>query len=320
MGSGRRPSDPSVTADRDAAPSVDGRLVIGLNTSPQGVDWQTLDSVWARVGELDVFSMVWMNDHLTDPYRSTGGASLETVTAMAALAHRVPGRWLGHGVLAATFRHPTLVAKAATVLDHVTGGRYILGLGAGWHPGEHEPLGIPRPPMPERFDRFESSVEVIRALFSAEAAELPGVTREDPWYPLHGATNMPPPLTQGGPPIWLGGQRRRGAVLAARVASGWLLPAVVPGSTIDVGYFRSRRAAILESIAAGPTGPRPFAFAAKVDVGADRRRRREALRECLAFVDAGATHILLSMTPSLGPGVVDAVADDVARPLREALG
>ena len=295
-------------------------VVIGLNTSPQGVDWQTLDAVWARAGELDVLSMVWMNDHLTDPYFEAGGASLEAITAMAALAHRVPGKWLGHGVLSATFRHPTLVAKQATILDHVTGGRYILGLGAGWHPGEHEPLGIPLAPMPERFDRFESSVETIRALFSPEAAELPGVTRDDPWYPLRGATNQPMPLTPGGPPIWLGGQRRRGVALAARVASGWLLPSVVPGSTIDVEYFRSRRAAILEAIAAQPGPPRAFAFGAKIDVGSDRTRRRGALQDCLAFADAGATHILLLMAPSLGPSMLDKVVDEVALPLRDALG
>ena len=80
---------------------------------------------------------------------------------MAALVHRVPGKWVGHAVLSATFRHPAVLAKAATVLDHATGGRFIVGLGAGWHEGEHGPFGIPMPPMPERFDRFESAVHVL---------------------------------------------------------------------------------------------------------------------------------------------------------------
>ena len=88
---------------------------------------------------------------------------------MAALVHRVPGKWVGHAVLSNTFRHPAVLAKAATVMDHATGGRFILGLGAGWHEGEHVPFGIPMPPMPERFDRFESAVHVLRALWSAEA-------------------------------------------------------------------------------------------------------------------------------------------------------
>ena len=100
---------------------------------------------------------------------------------MAALAHRVPGRWLGTAVLSATFRHPAVLAKAATVMDHATGGRFIVGLGAGWHEGEHVPFGIPLPPMPERFDRFESAVHVLRALWS-DAARDPA--RRDPSGPV----------------------------------------------------------------------------------------------------------------------------------------
>ena len=103
-------------------------------------------------------------------------------------------------------------------MDHATGGRFILGLGAGWFEPEHTPFGIPFPPMPERFDRFESAVHVDPCPVSAEAATEPGVTRPDPFYPLDGATNDPPPLTPGGPPIWLGGQKRRGIALAAAAA------------------------------------------------------------------------------------------------------
>ena len=83
---------------------------IGIKTSPQGVDWATLDAAWARIGEHRVFSSVWMNDHLTDVAHERHGPSLESLTAMAALVHRVPGRWVGHGVLSATFRHPAVVA------------------------------------------------------------------------------------------------------------------------------------------------------------------------------------------------------------------
>ena len=178
---------------------------LGIKTSPQAVDWSTLDAAWARIGEHEVFESVWMNDHLTDVSHERHGASFEALTAMAALVHRVPGKWVGHAVLSATFRHPVVLAKAATVMDHATGGRFILGLGAGWHEGEHLPFGIPMPPMPERFDRFESAVHVLRALWSEAAAAPPGVTRPDPFYPLSDATNEPPPLTPGGPPIWLGG-------------------------------------------------------------------------------------------------------------------
>ena len=120
---------------------------VGFKTSPQGVDWQTLDETWALAGELGVFSSGWLNDHLTDTDPDRPGPSFEGLTLLATLVHRVPGKEVGHAVLSNTFRHPVLVAKAATALDHATGGRFLLGLGAGWFEGEHVPFGIPLPPI-----------------------------------------------------------------------------------------------------------------------------------------------------------------------------
>lgn len=297
-------------------------IPIGIKTSPQAIDWTTLDAIWARIGELAVFESIWMNDHLTDMAQDRHGSSLESLTTMATLVHRVPGRWVGHGVMSATFRHPAVLAKSATVLDHATGGRFILGLGAGWHQGEHEPYGIPLPPMPERFDRFESAVHVLRALWSEEAAAPPGVTRPDRFYPLEEATNEPPTLTPGGPPLWLGGQRRRGIALAAAVADGWVQPAVTVGDNrpTTLEDFSDRRAALLGALESAGRDPAEFEFGAQIPTGATRDERRDALAQAREAVDRGATHIILGMRPWLGPAGVDAVASEVGEPLRQALG
>jgi alkanesulfonate monooxygenase SsuD/methylene tetrahydromethanopterin reductase-like flavin-dependent oxidoreductase (luciferase family) len=293
---------------------------IGIKTSPQSVDWPTIDAAWARIGEHDVFKSVWMNDHLTDPHRERGGASWEALTVAAALAYRVPGKWLGHGVLANTFRHPSVLAKQATLLDHMTGGRFIVGIGAGWHLGEHESLGIPLPPMPERFDRFESAVRVLKALLSPAAADEPGVTRDDRFYPLRGGVNAPPPLTPGGPPVWLGGQKRRGIALAAEIADGWFLPAIVTddGRASDIDYFSDRRDALLAAFDAIGRNPDGFSFAAQVATGRTRKDRQAALERGREAITRGATHVVLGMAPSLGPAGVDAVAREIAEPLRDA--
>jgi alkanesulfonate monooxygenase SsuD/methylene tetrahydromethanopterin reductase-like flavin-dependent oxidoreductase (luciferase family) len=298
------------------------RIPIGIKTSPQAVDWATLDATWARIGEHEVFESVWMNDHLTDIAQDRHGMSLETLTAMAALVHRVPKRWVGHAVLSATFRHPSVLAKSATVLDHATGGRFILGLGAGWFEAEHGPFGIPMPPMPERFDRFESAVNVLRALWSEEAARAPGVTRPDRFYPLEEATNEPPPLTPGGPPLWLGGQRRRGIALAAGVADGWVQPAVrvSDGQPTTLEDFSDRRGALLEALEAAGRDPDTFDFAAQIPTGETDADRMSALGRGIEAVERGATHVILGMRPRLGPAGVDAVAREVAEPLRESLG
>jgi alkanesulfonate monooxygenase SsuD/methylene tetrahydromethanopterin reductase-like flavin-dependent oxidoreductase (luciferase family) len=295
-----------------AAPSIS----IGFKTSPQNVDWPTLDATWARAGELEVFDSGWMNDHITDPSLEQGGSSWESLTAMAALIQRVPGITVGHGVLSNTFRHPAVLAKAATLLDHATGGRFVLGLGAGWHEGEHLPFGIPLPPMPERFDRFESAVHVLKALFGNEAATEPGVTRPDPYYPLDGATNLPPPLTPGGPPMWLGGQKRRGLALVARHGDGWMLPAI---PDFDLAYFSEKRDGILAAMADIGRDPTGFTFAAQVQTGTTAESRRAAIDGALAFARAGATHLVLGMPARLGPDGLTAVAREIAIPVREAL-
>ena len=289
-------------------------LTLGFKTSPQQVAWSTLDDLWAMAGELRLFDAIWMNDHLTDLEDDRSGPSLETLTLAASLVHHVPGHWIGHSVLSNTFRHPAVLAKAATVMDLATGGRFLLGLGAGWHEGEHRAFGIPLPPLRERIDRLESAVGVLRALFSAAAAAPPGVTRDDPFYPLHEATNEPGPVQRGGPPIYLGGQGPRGLALAAREAQGWLVPGV---NANDPAYLRTKRDDLRARLEAEGRDPDGFDFVAQIHVGDDRRAALEIAR---AMVAEGATHLLIGMRASLGTGELRRIVDDVARPLREWLG
>ena len=294
---------------------------IGIKTSQQDTDWRTLDADWTRIGEHDVFDSVWLNDHLNSTRDPMGGASLESITTLAALAHRVAGKWVGIGVLSATFRHPSVLAKQLTVLDHVTGGRLIAGLGAGWHDPEHTPFGIPFPPIVERFDRFESALAVVRAMFSEEARQLPGITLDDRYTPLAGATNEPGTLTPGGPPIWLGGQKPRGIDLAARYAQGWIIPFILPdGRTDSVPYFAQRREMLLDRMSKLGRDPDGFEFATQIPTGSSPEAWSHTLGLAREFVEVGATHVILSMPPNLGADGVDAIAGEIAIPLRTATG
>ena len=286
-------------------------------TSSAGLDWPALDAIWAAAGSLDVFSAGWLSDHLSDASLERGGVAFESLTTAAALAHRVPRKWIGIAVVSNTFRHPAVVVKAATTLDSVTGGRFILGLGAGWHEGEHRSFGIPLPPIRERFERYEHAVETIHALFSDAARGAPGVTRDDPFYPLVGAVLEPPPIRSGGPALWLGGQRRRGIALAARFADGWIMPGNVPG---NLDYFVDRRAALLRALEAEGRDAAGFAFAGQLVVEADSTGLRAARELAVRFVAEGATHLTLGVEPHAGvPGLV-AIAREVAEPVREVAG
>jgi alkanesulfonate monooxygenase SsuD/methylene tetrahydromethanopterin reductase-like flavin-dependent oxidoreductase (luciferase family) len=282
-------------------------------TGSAGLDWPLLDASWARAGEHDVFDAGWTSDHLSDASRERAGVAFESFTTLAALAHRVPGRWLGVAVASATFRHPALLAKAATVLDNATAGRFILGLGSGWHAGEHDAFGIPLPPLPERFDRLESTLRVITALFGPEAAPGHGVTLDDPAFPLRQATNEPPAVRPGGPAIWLGGQRPRGIRLAVEYAEGWPMPGNRPG---DVAYFATKRDEIRRALETAGRDPDDFTFAAQVDCGASTDDRRRALEVARRFRAAGATHVMLGLpAAAAGPDGVDAMVREVAEPL-----
>jgi alkanesulfonate monooxygenase SsuD/methylene tetrahydromethanopterin reductase-like flavin-dependent oxidoreductase (luciferase family) len=271
--------------------------------------------MWQAAGEVEAFDAGWMSDHLSDASRDRGGVAFEAFTTLAALAHRLPGRWLGVAVASATFRYPALLAKEATVLDNATGGRFILGLGAGWHEGEHDAFGIPLPPPPERFDRLESALRAISALFSADAAPGRGVTLEDATFPLRGATNEPAPMRSGGPAIWLGGQRPRGIALAVRYAEGWPMPGNRPG---DLDYFAAKREEIRRALDDAGRDADDFTFAGQLDAGTSAESRRKALETARRFVAAGANHVIVVVPAAAGPDGVMAMARDVAAPLATA--
>lgn len=281
-------------------------------TGSAGLDWPRLDATWALAGEHDVFSAGWLSDHLSDVSRERGGTAFEAFTTAAALAHRVPGKWIGIAVAANTFRHPALLAKEATMLDIVTGGRFILGLGAGWHEGEHDAFGVELPEPRERFDRYESALRVVTALFSDEARRSPGVTLDDPIYPLDRATNEPPPVSANGPALWLGGQKKRGMELMARYASGWPLPGNRAG---DVAYFVAKRDLISRALERAGRDPAEFTFAAQVDCGADAAARKSAVEVARRFAAAGANHVILGIPGSAAPESLSAMAQEVAQPL-----
>ena len=290
---------------------------IGFRTSPQNTDWASLDAAWAEAGRHEVFDSGWLNDHLTDPNRDRGGPSFETMTALAALSHQVPGKSVGQTVLAATFRHPAMLAKEAVTLDHMTGGRYILALGAGWHIGEHESFGIDLPPLRERFDRFEATIQVLRALFSDEARAAPGVTLDAPPYRLDGAVMEPGPVADGGPDIWVGGLGPRGLRRAARYADGWNYASNRAGTLEGFIERRDRLRAECEAIGRDPD---TLTLSVQIIIPAAGEERRAALERAIAYGRAGASEILLTTPARDSAAGIRRLATEVATPLRDAFG
>jgi probable F420-dependent oxidoreductase len=175
---------------------------------------------WARRAEALGFDSVWISDHFFYSfarYRSDPSpiASLEPLTTLAGIAAVTERVRLGTLVLCAAFRHPALLARAATSIDLVSGGRLDLGLGAGWMAEEFEAFGYRFGSPGERFAVLEESVEVLKELFGGKP-----VTHDGANVTLQEAVLDPAP--DRAPPLWVGGKGGpRLLRLAARLADGW---------------------------------------------------------------------------------------------------
>jgi F420-dependent oxidoreductase-like protein len=178
-------------------------------------DWASLrDAVIAA--ERAGFDSVWLDDHLLADEGDWTSPKLEGWSTLAALAAITSRASLGLLVGANTFRNPGLVAKMAVTLDEISGGRAILGLGAGWFEREHEAFGIEfGHSMGERLDRLEEAVPLVRRLLDGER-----VTHQGRWYRMRDAVCSPAPRRRM--PILIGGSGpRRTLPLIARHADAW---------------------------------------------------------------------------------------------------
>jgi F420-dependent oxidoreductase-like protein len=147
-----------------------------------------------------------------DPHAPT----LECGTLVAALGALVPRVRIGTLVYGNTYRHPAVLANMAATADHVTGGRFTLGVGAGWQVNEHEQYGIELPPVKQRLDRFVEALEVLHGLL-----RTPSATFEGEYYQLRDAVCEPKPLQARLPILVGGGGERRMLGIVARYADVW---------------------------------------------------------------------------------------------------
>jgi len=199
-------------------------LKIGVNTmlrrtEPATAPWMpTLEELVAAVEEVDRlgFDSFWCGDHVafTIPF-------LDPITQIAQAAVASRRLIFGTGVYLLPLRHPTPVAKQVATLDHLTGGRFIFGVGIGGEfPKEYEACGVP---LGERGARLGEAIEVIRKLWTGEK-----ISHAGRFYRFEDVRMMPVPRQRGGPPIWCGGRSEPALRRAARLADGWMSYAVSP--------------------------------------------------------------------------------------------
>ncbi len=170
----------------------------------------------AELAEALGFDSVWVGDHVLWHTPAPDPAVL-----LGALAARTSRVRIGSGVMLAALRPPIVIAKQAATLDLLSGGRFVLGVGAGGeNPAEFAAAGID---VHQRGRRLDETIAICRALWSE-----PLVTFSGRHYALHDLRFDLPPATPGGPPIWVGGRSPAALRRAGRLGDGWLAFAVDP--------------------------------------------------------------------------------------------
>lgn len=192
-------------------------VTYAVKTPPQHGAWSDYLDVWRTTDDIDTFTVAWNFDHFYPLKEPVDGPCLEGWTTLAALARETKRLRIGTMVTGMHYRHPAVTANMAVTLDHVSDGRFILGLGAGWYIPESEAYGIPLGTLQQRMDRFDEGVEIITSLLSNETTSFAGK-----FYEVKDAYCEPKPLQQPRMPIVIGGRgEKRTLRTVARHAEMW---------------------------------------------------------------------------------------------------
>ncbi len=229
-------------------------LSFGIHVGHLGGPLDELRRLW-RFADRRGFDWFSTSDHFQEsPPQGGDGDCFESVGIMAAAAADTTQVRIGCLVFCVNYRNPGLLAKSICTIDHLSGGRAEVGIGAGWHQSEYRGFGYPFGPIGVRQDQLEEAVQVLRRLFDEKVASFPGRH-----FQLNDARCNPKPL-QPRLRIWVGGGgEKRTLRTTARYADGWNAP------YLDPPVWKSKNAILDEWC--GKEGRDPRAIMRTVNVG-----------------------------------------------------
>lgn len=281
------------------------RVGVQLPEVERPVPWPEMVAM-ARAAEAVGFDAVWLGDHLLYdlPDGRTRGP-WEVWTSLAALAAVTERVTLGPHVASTSFHAPAMLAKQAATVDAISGGRLVLGLGAGWNEREYRAFGFP---YDHRVSRFEEAFTIVRTLLREGRADLDGT-----WYQVQDCVLDPGPVRPGGPPLMLGSVGPRMLSIGLPHVDAWNVWWSDYGN--DPATFAALRERVEQAAAAAGRGPGEVAATAAVLVrmpGGQGRLMGEAYNRDVvpaqgppqaladhlrAMAAAGATQVQLVVDP-----------------------
>lgn len=276
---------------------------IGVKYVPMATTAEKMLETWRAADEAG-FAHLWTFDHMRALEQSaTGWYRLEptapvfeawtTLGVMAAATRRIR---IGVNVTGNLYRHPGVLAKMAATVDHFSGGRLEMGIGAGWAGRELTSLGMPYPPVGERIDRLEEACRVLKLLWTEERADFEGR-----FYTLAQAISSPKPLQKPHPPLWIGGGgERRTLRVVAEHADVWNIPGAAPTEAI-------RLSGVLDAHCEA-AGRDPSQIRRSVGVRFRPDAVDETLATCEELLTGGFRDLLLAVGGEDPAGEVEAAA------------
>ncbi len=190
-------------------------LRLGVHVGQQNMSMDSMRALWKKLDDKVDWISAW--DHFYEAPPAGGTIDhFEAMTTLGALAADTSKARLGVLVLYVGYRNPASIAKAAATLDHISGGRFELGLGAGWHIPEATAYGYDFPGIGDRLDMLDEATTIIRGMLTQERTTFSGKH-----FRCEDASNLPMPV-QDHMPIWIGGMGEKKTLkLVAKHADGW---------------------------------------------------------------------------------------------------
>ncbi|SVA78420.1 uncharacterized protein METZ01_LOCUS131274 [marine metagenome] len=315
---------------------VNSTITFGLQSGQQDSTWADIRDLWLELEEMN-FDHLWVYDH----YLPTGTNDidvpvLDSWSLLAALSQIVKTPRLGTLVTSNTFRHPVTLAKMITSLDHISNGRAILGIGAGWHKPEHTAYAIPFSTPKDRIERLDETIQIIKQLWSNKRTTISGKH-----FKIDNAPFEPKTVQKPHPPILIGGGGEKHTLrIVAKHADDWNWN--LNGTIND---YKRKLDILNQHCAAVSRDPNEIKLSLNVDflVDNDDNRIESALRvnadvmkksieevkacsmvgspevvrsKIQSYVDLGVTSFIFSLRNPFGVKSTDQMPNKEPRPLR----
>ena len=316
----------------------EGQIRFGIHSGQQYTTFEDHLRLFRSVEDL---GLDWASvfDHFLPIQTNPEGPCFDGLTLLSALAAHTSRIRLGVIVVGVTYRHPAVLANIATTIDHVSGGRLELGLGAAWYELEHRQYGIDFPPVGRRIRMLGEALKIVRSLWTEPRTDFQGR-----YYTLERALCEPKPLQRPHPPLWVGGAGEKLTLrVVAESADGWntfFMPVdayqhkldVLAAHAKEVGRDPSeiRKQLVVQAVVADGEADverRVRDLASRRGVDAQRLRQmalvgtpEQCVERLLPYVRMGVGDFLIGARQPADLETLELVAKKVAPMLRDAAG